>query len=88
VAVLTTNVFDALQLDWSTIRFVPAGATEAHGRAHIRDVDADGSSDLLLHFRTQDTGIACHDTAAILTGETFSGLSIEGADSITVVACE
>ena len=35
-------------------------------------------SDPLLHFKTKETGIACGDTEASLTGETFGGTPIEG----------
>ena len=41
----------------------------------------------MTHYRTQDTGIACWDESATLTGETFDGLSIEGSDSIQTVGC-
>jgi hypothetical protein len=43
--------------------------------------------DLMLHFRTQDTGIACADESATLTGETLEGLPIQGTDSIRTVGC-
>ena len=49
-------------------------------------MDGDGDLDLVVHFRTQDTGIACGDTEVTLTGETFGG-SIEGRDSIVTTGC-
>jgi hypothetical protein len=42
----------------------------------------------VLHFRTQETGIACGDTSVSLTGETFNGDLIQGADSIKTVGCQ
>ena len=51
----------------------------------MEDVDGDGDMDMILHFRTQHTGIACGDTQATLTGETTSGTPITGADSIKTV---
>jgi len=88
VAILTTPTFDATTVDPLTVRFGPNGAVEAHGRGHIEDADRDGDLDLVLHFRTQDTGIVCGDTSASLTGETFSGQAIEGSDSIRTVGCK
>ncbi|MEE8120850.1 MAG: hypothetical protein V3T55_04940, partial [Anaerolineales bacterium] len=87
VAILTAETFDATQVDWETVLFGPGGATESHGRAHVKDVDDDGDMDLVLHFNTQDTGIQCGDIEATLTGETFSGLLIRGSDAINTVRC-
>ena len=87
VAILYTDTFDATQVDWETVVFGPEGATEFHGRAHIKDVDEDGDMDLLLHFNSRDTGIACGDTEATLTGETFDGQAITGTDAINAANC-
>jgi FG-GAP-like repeat/FG-GAP repeat len=82
VAILTTSTFDATTVDPLSVRFSPDGATEAHGKGHIEDVNHDGEPDLVLHFRTQETGIQCGDTAASLTGQTGGGAPIEGSDAI------
>jgi hypothetical protein len=87
VAILTTDTFDATQVDWETVTFGPDGATESHGRSHVEDVDSDGDMDFLLHFDTQDTGIQCGDTDVTLTGQTFDGRSFTGSDAIEIVAC-
>ena len=87
VAILTTEDFYALDVDFETVRFGPNTAIESHGRAHVKDVDGDGDSDLLLHFNTQETGIACGDTGATLTGETFGGDPVNGTDAINTVNC-
>lgn len=87
VAVLTTNTFDALQVDPSTVEFGPDGATEFHRKTHVEDVDDDGDADLLFHFNTPDTGLKCGDAEATLRGETFNGELIVGTDSIRTVSC-
>jgi hypothetical protein len=88
VAILTTATFDATGVDPLSVEFGPAGATEAHGQGHIEDVDGDGDLDLVLHFRTQETGIACGDASASLTGKTVSRQVIQGSDSIRTVGCK
>jgi len=87
VAVLTTDTFDAVQIDPLSVAFGPNGANESHGRSHVKDVDEDGDMDLVLHFNTRDTGIQCGDTDSTLTGETFAGVPITGTDSIRTVPC-
>lgn len=94
VAILTTSIaagdtldFDALLVDPLTVQFGPDGAMEAHGRGHVKDVDADGDLDLVLHFKTQQTGIACGNIEASLAGTTFAGEGIEGTDSIRTIGC-
>ena len=78
VAILTTSDFDATTVDPSTVGFGPSAASATH-------VDGDGDMDMVLHFRQQDTGIACGDEEACLTGETTDGTAIEGCDAIRTV---
>jgi hypothetical protein len=85
VAILTTEDFDALTVDADSVRFGPAEAEKRHKQAHVEDVDGDGDLDLLLHFRTQDTGIAPGDTEACLSGQTHDGVPITGCDSVRTV---
>jgi len=87
VAILTADDFDATSVDPLTVRFGPHGALETHGRGHLGDVDSDGDTDLILHFRTPQTGIACGDTSASLIGATFDYRPIEGTDTIRTVGC-
>jgi hypothetical protein len=80
VALLSSVAFDALQVDVDTIRFGTAGAVV---RSHwARDVNRDGSTDLLATFKTQHTGIKCGDTAAPLMAETYGGVAVHGMDSL------
>ncbi len=94
VAILTTNTgagdtidFDATQVDPLTVQFGPDGAMEAHGLGHIKDVDGDGDPDLVLHFKTRKTGIACGNIEASVAGTTYSGEGFKGTDSIRTVGC-
>lgn len=88
VAILTTNTFDATSVAPLSVRFGPDGAMEAHGRGHLEDVNRDGRPDLVLHFRTQETGIRCSDRTVLLTGKTAAeGELVEGSDYVTTVGC-
>jgi hypothetical protein len=78
VAILTTNKFDATTVDPASVKFGPKGAAADQGQTHTEDVDRDGDLDLVLHFRTQETGIRGRDTSAPLTGQTFGGQAITG----------
>ncbi len=85
VAILTTTTFNAKAVDPDSVRFGPNLAAPVHSA--LKDVNRDGALDLILYFRTQDTGIACGDTTASLTGQTTSGEAIEGSDSVKTVGC-
>ena len=88
VAILSTDTFDASTVAPSTVRFGPNTTGIAHAFAHIEDANADGLLDLVLYFKTTETGIACGDTSALLTGVTFAGQAIEGSDAVRVVPCK
>jgi hypothetical protein len=88
VAILTTDSFDATTVDSTTVLFGTTGTEAAPVQSALEDVDGDGDTDMILHFNTQDTGIACGDASASLTGETFGEQMIEGSDSINTVGCK
>jgi hypothetical protein len=87
VAILGTDSFDATQVKALSVEFGPDGAKETHGQGHVEDVDGNDVPDMVLHFKTQETGIACGEDEATLTGETFDGQSFTGTDSIKTVGC-
>src|SRR5215472_6658919 len=88
VAILTGNGFDAATVDPNTVRFGATGAEAVPVNFAVRDVNGDGATDMVLRFEIQDTGIKCGDTSASLTGQTSSGLSFRGSDSIRTVRCD
>jgi hypothetical protein len=88
VAILTTDSFDAATVDPTMVLFGATGTEAAPVQSALEDVDGDGDTDMILHFNTQGTGIACGDTSASLTGETFGGQMIKGSDLINTVGCK
>jgi hypothetical protein len=87
LAILSDETFDAHTVDPLSVSFGPGGAFEKHGKGHREDVDMDGDQDLVLHFETQASGLQCGDTSASLTGMTYDGQAISGADSLITVGC-
>ena len=88
VAILSASGFCGAPnlVDPSTLRFGP-GQAGISGSPRVRDVDGDGNEDLLVKFPTNETGIACGDTQASLSGRTFDSLSISGSDAINTFNC-
>ena len=86
VAILTTGDFDAATVDPDTVLFGPGEAAPVH--CTFLGEGNDGGRDMLLHFRTQETGIEAGDTEATLTGKTIDGTNIIGTDSVRIVPPE
>ena len=95
VAVLGSDSFDVSAIDPSTLRFGPKGAAAFQQagpglfqKSYPEDVDGDGYDDLIAGFLIQDTGIACGDETATLTGGTYAGVAFQGYDWIETVKCD
>ncbi|MFC2085382.1 hypothetical protein ACFLS9_10015, partial [Bacteroidota bacterium] len=84
VAIITTEGFDASTVNASTVRFGPEKASPKNN-GHLEDVNGDGDTDLLLQFKTQETGIQCSDTEVVLTGQTLGGILFESIVNIKTV---
>ena len=85
VAILSEGDFDAVAEitpeNVSGILFGPSEASPAHDPAgHVGDVDGDGDVDVVLHYRTQETGISDGDDEACIS---VSG-EILACDSILI----
>jgi len=89
VKLFGTPGFHVADVDPKSLAFGPNGAPPRHDLLdpaafsdHTADFDGDGEDDLVLHFRTPETGIAMGDVEACLSGSTLHGLPFEGCDEI------
>ncbi|MDX1388164.1 MAG: penicillin acylase family protein, partial [Acidobacteriota bacterium] len=94
VAILGSDFFDVTQVDVTTLQFGPFGATPSHDlndaatySGHLEDVDGDGLTDLVSHYRTRETGIECGDTEATISGALLDGRLFFGTDTVRTVNC-
>jgi hypothetical protein len=87
VAILSGSTFAAPNVDPLTVRFGSTGLEAAPAQFALENVDGDGYLDMVLHFRTEDSGIVCGTTTATLTGMTTTGQKFRGTDSIETVGC-
>ncbi|MHA2298637.1 MAG: PKD domain-containing protein [Candidatus Hodarchaeales archaeon] len=83
VAILNEGGFDPAMVDVNTVVFGPNKARPVHWA--FEDVDNDGDIDLILHFKTKDTGIQSGDTSATLEADLIDGRQITGVDSVRTV---
>ena len=87
VAILSTAMLAASDIDSTSVRFGPDNAGNVTPTS-LQDVNDDGQPDLILHFRTNETGLACSDVAALLTGKTVAGQTFAGSEGIVAVGCK
>ena len=88
VAILSVGeFFDAPALiDPFSLKFGPREANII-GTPSVRDIDHDGDDDLLVKFLIEQSGIACGQLAAFVSGETFDSAFIYGLDSVNTFKC-
>jgi hypothetical protein len=85
VAILGSDSFDVADVDVTTLAG-PGGASFDHSQGpHFDDVNDDGFTDLMSHYRIEDTGIEFGDMAACVTGELLDGESFKGCDAVRTV---
>ena len=87
VAILSAPDFDAATVEAGSVHFGPDGAINS-SPSTLQDVDGDGLPDLVLHFKSEQTGIACGDTSVTLNGRTDAGKTFVGKEDIRTVSCK
>ena len=86
VAILGSDSFDVAGVDVMTLAFGPSDAPFDHSRGpHFEDLNGDGLTDLMVHFRIEEAGIAFGDMEACVTGKTLAGTPFSGCDAVRTV---
>jgi hypothetical protein len=87
VALLSSNAFDALEVDASTLTFGSTGNERSYQRCAKagEDVNGDGRPDLVCHFDNELAGFRRGDSAGVVKGKTKGGKLFEGRGDLKVV---
>ena len=86
VAILGSDIFDVADVDATTLAFGLGEAAPLHSSGgHAEDVNDDGYTDWVSHYRIEEVAVAVGDTELCLTGETLDGVFFEGCDAIVTV---
>ncbi|MFC1969906.1 hypothetical protein ACFLVV_01665 [Chloroflexota bacterium] len=93
VALLGSATFDVTTVNVTTLRFGPNDAEPKHDLTilatyvfHLEDVNYDGNTDLVSHYKTKDTGIAVGQTSACLDYDLTTPVGVTTVcDSIRVI---
>jgi hypothetical protein len=87
VAILSSSTFDApSQVDRTSLTFGRTGdePSLAGCSSSPQDVNGDGRLDLVCNFSNRATGFQVGDTIGVLKGRTVIGISLSGADSVSI----
>ncbi len=89
VAILSNPMFDAAQVDTTSLTFGATGDEDSllFCGAALEDANGDAFLDLVCHFDTQKTGFQCGDTEGLLRGQLLDGTPIHGSDAVKIVPC-
>jgi Bacterial pre-peptidase C-terminal domain len=87
VALLSSNGFNALDVDASTLTFGSTGHERSYQRCAKsgEDVNGDGRPDLVCHFDNELAGFRRGDSAGVVKGKTKGGKLFEGRGDLKVV---
>jgi hypothetical protein len=88
VAIFSTADFDATSVDPTSVTLADAEVkVKGNGTpmASEQDVNQDGLTDLVVHVSTSGLALTDGDVEAVLEGETFDGLRIQGSDFVRIV---
>jgi hypothetical protein len=91
VAVLGSAALNVRTIDVTKLFFGPGNAQPAHKLLdplvyadHLKDVNGDGLTDLVLHIVQREIGLAPDATQVCLYGETLLAIPITGCDSVKI----
>lgn len=89
-AILSTNDFDALTIDNSTVTLDSGHEYHMNGgtgltQRHEADANGDGKVDLVFHVLLANTSLNCSSTVGTVTGYTYDNVFIIGSDTIRMI---